>query len=341
MKKYFILFATFVLANVILLAQKPVEVTLQLRDGSHVSGNTSMLDIQLQTDYGKLIIPVKNVTTIKVGLPTDNVTSEKINTLLKSLNSSNEEMKKNAYDEIIKIGIKAIPPIENFLTDPKNMDFDYVGEFTPDAVLNELKSFYAVDANTSYLDVINIDGEYSMGGRYDFSKLEVKTEYGVLNIPKEKIKQIDVSYVSSDGNNEKVFKLNASKHISSNQNGGWLKTGVVLKSGQKFSIQANGEVTLASLSNQKYQPDGSYTNSNGEKVKSNSGNYDESGAVTGNYPAYGNVVYRIGENTSQILKAGAKFNGTANSNGNLYISIYETVYNASNVGSYTVKIISH
>jgi hypothetical protein len=49
-------------------------------------------------------------------------------------------------------------------------------------------------------------------------------------------------------------------------------------------------------------------------------------------------VYKIGETSTQVLKAGAKFSGTVQASGMLYISIYETVYNAANTGSYTVKI---
>ena len=56
------------------------------------------------------------------------------------------------------------------------------------------------------------------------------------------------------------------------------------------------------------------------------------------YPAYGNVVYKIGETSTQTLKAGAKFNETTTTTGMFFISIYETVYNANNSGSYTVKI---
>ena len=67
------------------------------------------------------------------------------------------------------------------------------------------------------------------------------------------------------------------------------------------------------------------------------GTSSEEGSGT-TYPSYGNVVYHIGDNSAEALKAGAKFTGTAKTSGMLYISIYETVYNAANTGSYTVRI---
>ena len=173
-----------------------------------------------------------------------------------------------------------------------------------------------------------------MGGTFAFPKMDLKTEYGSLSVPKEKIRSVEVSVINASGAGEMTFKLMASKHISSNQNGGWLKTGITLKQGQKFTITASGEVTMASLSNQKYKPDGSYTATNGTNYPAAA---SEEGSGT-TYPAYGNVVYHIGDTSTETNKAGAKFTGTAKASGMLYISIYETVYNAANTGSYTVRI---
>ena len=319
--------------SISVFAQKQVEVNLKLRDGSIVSGTSSISDITLVTDFGKLVIPTKNVSSIKVGIPFDKAVYDKAKSYLGQLGNSNEELKKGAYEELVKLGIKAIPAVSDFINDPKNTT-EYSGEYTPDNALNELKSNGSIDDFTDGKDIIDIDGQYTIGGNYEFAKLDVKTEYGNLSIPKEKIKSIDVMFINSDGANELSFKLLASKNISSNTNGGWLKTGVMLKTGQKFSITASGEVVIASLSNQKYHPDGSYESATGEKYPSTTDEYTS--ATT--YPSYGNVVYKIGESSTSTLKAGAKFNGSAASSGMLYISIYETVYNASNTGSYNVKV---
>ncbi len=314
-------------------AQKQVEVNLKLRDGSIVSGTSSISDISLVTDFGKLVIPTKNVSSIKVGIPNDKAVYDKAKSYLSQLGNTNDELKKGAYEELVKLGIKAIPAVSDFINDPKNT-IEYSGEYTPDNALNELKSNGNVDDFTDGKDIIDIDGQYTIGGNYEFAKLDVKTEYGNLSIPKEKIKSIDVMFINTDGANELNFKLLGSKNISSNTNGGWLKTGVMLKTGQRFSITASGEVVIGSLSNQKYHPDGSYESATGEKYPTTTDEYSS----TTTYPSYGNVVYKVGETSTSTLKAGAKFNGTAANSGMLYISIYETVYNASNTGSYNVKV---
>lgn len=318
--------------------QKSVEVKLNLLDGNVITGTSMMGDVELNTSYGKLIIPVANVSTIKVGIGRDKAITDKAIGLLKVLNTStNDDARKAAYNDIVKLGPKAISAVSDFNSDPKNYNENstYTGEYTIDNVLSELHSAANIEEGAEVDDIVTIDGQYTMGGTFAFTKLDVKTEYGNLNVPKEKIKSVDVSVISPGGAGELTFKLMATKHISSNQNGGWLKTGITLKQGQKFTIIATGEVTLASLSNQKYKPDGSYVASNGTSYPATA---SEEGSGT-TYPSYGNVVYHIGDTSTETLKAGAKFTGNAKTSGMLYIAIYETVYNAANTGSYTVKIV--
>ncbi|MGZ3883042.1 MAG: hypothetical protein ACXVPQ_11300 [Bacteroidia bacterium] len=321
--------------------QKTIEVKLNLLDGSMITGTSQMGDIELVTGYGKLVLPVASVSTIKVGIGRDKATADKASSYLKILNTSNsDEARKSAYDDVLKLGVKAIAAVSDFLNDPKNYSDNsaYTGEFTVDNLLSELRSAANLDENADIDDVVTIDNQYTMGGSFSFQKLEVKTEYGNLSVPKEKIKTVDISVINAGGTgNDYSFKLMASKHISGNQNGGWLKTGISLKAGQRFTITASGEVTLASLSNQKYKPDGTYAAANGTSYPATSESYE--GAATA-YPSYGNLVYKIGETGNETLRAGAKLSGTAKSTGILYLSIYETVYNAANTGSYSVKVVT-
>lgn len=332
MKKILLALCAYVV-TLSVFSQTDVELKLSMRDGNVMSGTSKISSVALITDYGKLEIPIKNVSALEIGINYDKATYDKVSNLVKQLSNSSEKMRADAYEELIKMDIKAVAALSDFIYSPKYEPSTFT-DYTADAALSELQSKYNVTDGYSTKDVVFIDYEYSMGGKYEFSKIDLKTEYGVLSIPKEKIKHIDVIYTASSTNGEMVFKLLATKHISSNTNGGWLKTGIMLKSGQKFSIVSSGEVTLASLSGSKYKPDGSVVGSSAYSAEVAEGDYN----YTSNYPSYGNVVFKVGETSTQALKAGAKFSGNAPSSGMLYISIYETVYNAANTGSYTVKI---
>src|SRR5574343_444779 len=85
--------------------QKSVEVKLNLLDGNIITGTSLMGDVELTTSYGKLVIPVANVSTIKVGIGKDKAISDKAISFLKILNTStNDDTRKGAYNDILKLG---------------------------------------------------------------------------------------------------------------------------------------------------------------------------------------------------------------------------------------------
>lgn len=311
-----------------IFAQSKTEFTLTLKDGNVVTGSAKVSNLTLVTDYGKLDVPIKNVTSIELGVKPDFSQKENITNLAKQLLNSNEEMRSKAYTSLTSLSVGSIPVLE---------DIVYAGTYEPSTftdftlsnALSELKAVYGISANYKTKDVVVIDSEYNMGGTYEFSSIELKTAYGTLTVPRDKIQKIDVMYFDQASGDSKSFKLMAATHISSNTNGGWLKTGIMVKPGQTLVISSTGEVTLASLSGNKYKPDGSTKNANADA-------YVDSYS-TSNYPTYGNVVFKIGEN-GVATKAGASCNAKVTQSGMLYLSIHETVYNATNTGFYTVNI---
>ncbi len=312
---------------------KETEVRVNLRDGSSFTGKTQMGNVTLVTDYGKLEIPLQNVSSLDLGITPDKSSENKIINLIKQMSNSDENLRKSAYEELSRMSLGAIPIISDFIYSEKYIPAEYT-DYTPETALNDLKAALNADETISEKDMVTIDGQYTMGGRYDFKKIDLKTEYGMLSLPKDKINHIDVLYTPTGDGSDRNFILLGSKHISSNSNGGWMKTGIMIKQGQKLNISASGEITFASLSSNKYKPDGKIVGA----AATNDYDYGEGELSSGStYPTYGNVVYKIGE-TGTVMKAGAKFNGSVQGSGMLYLSVYETVYNAGNTGSYSVKV---
>lgn len=336
MKISIILYLAFLCLPFLALSQKnndKVELQVTLRDGSIMKGTTKMSSVELKTDYGKLDIGIKNVSAIEFGIIDVPAVKEKIVSLVKQLSDPTEETRRNAYQEIIKIGLQAIPALKNIIYSDK-YEPEAFADFTAEAALKELQIMNNVSDATSDKDVVTIDFAYVMGGIYSLPSVNLQTEYGALVIPREKIKRLDVFYSDNAEGAQKTFVLMANKHISGNANGGWLRTGINVKPGQKIEISASGEVYLASLA-ASYKPDGTYVSSNNAGYDGGEGyNYNTN---VNAYPTYGNLVYKVGSNEA-VKKAGSKFVGNIEGGGMLYISIYETVYNASNTGNYTVKI---
>ncbi|MBW6483502.1 MAG: hypothetical protein K0B10_10640 [Vicingaceae bacterium] len=319
---------TLLFLSLLSFSQTKTEFTLTLKDGSIVTGTTKVTKISLSTEYGKLEIPIKNVSSIELGIVADNSLKNTITSLVNQLYDNNEEPRSKAFSSLTALKIGAIPVLEDviFSLTEEKVAFE---DFNAEDALSELKIKYNVGSDYKTKDNVVIDNEYNMGGNYDFSSIELKTEYGTLNIPREKIEKIDVMFIDPSNSNNKTLKLNASTHITSNNNGGWLKTGIIVKANQTITISAKGEIILASLSNNTYKPDGSVKSAGADSFIGNASSSD--------YPTYGNVVFKIGEKGA-ATKAGAKYAKKATLSGMLYLSIHETVYNPVNSGSYIVSI---
>ncbi|NTW32602.1 MAG: hypothetical protein HGB12_08265 [Bacteroidetes bacterium] len=307
-----------------MFAQKgKIELKLNLRDGNIISGTSeSISTVTLNTDFGKLDIPIKNVSAIQFGITPDISSKSKIVNLIKQMNDPTPEKRQAAYEELVKMSINTIPVINDYIYGSEYQTGEFT-DYTPEAALTEMKGTYNLDEGFNNKDVVSIDYEYTIGGTFNLKSISLKTEFGLLDVPKEKIKNVEISYFDEQSG-DKSYKLLASKHISGNDNGGWLNTGVKVKTGQKIAINATGEITLESLSGNKYTPDGNATS-------------DVESTNESSYPTYGNVVYKIGE-SGEMIKAGSKYSGKAKDSGTLFLSIYETVYNSANTGTYSVKV---
>ena len=215
MRKVFAILV-FVVAGFSLLAQKEkIELKLTLRGGNIISGTSSSIStVSLITDYGKLEIPIKNVSAIEFGITPDNSNKGKIINFIKEMADPAEEKRKAAYNELVKMSINSIPIINDYIYGEEYQASEYT-DYTPETVLSEMKNNYGVDESYTDKDIVSIDYEYTIGGVFSIKTISLKTEYGNLDVPKEKIKKVEVSYYD-ESISDKTFKLLASKNISSN-----------------------------------------------------------------------------------------------------------------------------
>ena len=307
------------------IKKEKVVFTIHLRNGDVISGNSNIRTMIISTSYGTLALPVSNINTIKVGIINPEIDKDAILRMIDKLNSLKPEDQKQGFENLVQQEPGAIYVIKEYLKSENNTA-SVSSEYTIEAALQQLMSIYNIDEKAPMDDVVKYDDYYSAEGTCSFTgNIQIETAFGVLEIPRKSILQIDIATETPESGFVKNFILQANKNISGNTDGGFLNTGITLKAGESFSITANGKVNIASLSNNSYTPDGGV---NGALAPSDGGT---------NSPTYGNVVFKIGEN-GQTLKAGAGFRGKAANAGVLYLAIYETVFNPANTGSYKVKI---
>ena len=324
MKKIIILFASVVVTLNSFAAN--VQLTVKLKNGDVVTGKSVLPKVTINTAYGNLTIPIEKVSNIKLGLISDHSKDGAVLPDLNKLQNVKEPEAKIIYERLKAYGSPILATIVTFTQNPFYKISDNEN-YTIEQLTDELMKNSSINSIQDINDAVTFDGINYIEGSIAFGDIILQAEYGNLTFRRDKIESVDISTIEeTTANPDGSFKLKANYHISGNDNNkGWLNSGVKVKNGDKFSIIANGKIVLKSLSGGSYVPDGF---SGGTK----------DGAYTEDTPLkYGAVVYKIGE-FGEIKQAGSKYEGIANQEGTIYVSIYETVFDKTNSGSYSVKV---
>ena len=303
-----------------------LQLTVRLKNGDVVTGKSTLPKVAFVTNYGTLNIPIEKINSIKFGIFSDKTKDGAVNPDLNKLQTlTNEADAKIVYDRLLAYGSPILATVKTFTENPFYKITDREN-YTVEQLLDELYKKANLTYGQYVNDVVTFDGSNTLEGVISVGDIQLQAEYGNLSLKRDKIESMDISVIDESvilGNGN--FVLKANYHISGNESKGWVNSGVSVKAGDKFSITASGKIILKSLSGGAYNPDG-YV----------SGTKD--GAYTDDMATkYGSVIYKIGE-FGDIKQAGSKFDSTAEAEGVIYISIYETVYDKGNSGSYTVKV---
>ncbi len=324
MKKLIRLFLLLAFIQVTTMAvaqnERPV-FTLKLRNGDIITGVVDISSITFKTTYGDLAFPIREVAGVTLGVNTFGVDKTLVMEYLNTIQNGSLTDASISFDKLIKMEIGAIPYIKEFMESPaykKKEGSDISVELAYDVMLSR----HNISKTFRVKDVLQNTGATSIEGSYEFESLTLETDYGRISVNRAKIGSISVIFKEVNNVGTGNFKLNANQNIVGNNNGGWANTGILVRRDQAIKIIASGQVNIASLSNNAYTPDGGVNGTPGPKSAE---------------PTYGCLVFKIGEN-GPMMKAGDNYQGKSNATGIIYISIFESVYNAANTGTYTVKV---
>ena len=324
MKKIIRLFLllAFIQGSVAAKAQNERPVfTLKLSNGDIITGIADVSSITFKTSYGDLAFPIKEVASVTLGINTFGVDKTQVMDYLNTIQNGSLSDASVDFDKLIKMEVGAIPYVKEYMESPaykKKEGSDISVELAYDVMLSR----HNISKAFRTKDVLQTNGATSIEGSYEFESLTLEADYGRISVNRAKISSIGVIFKEVDNAGIGNFKLFANQNIAGNPNGGWANTGILVRKDQLIKIIASGQVNIASLSNNAYTPDGGVNGTPGPKSME---------------PSYGSLVFKIGEN-GPMMKAGDNYSGKSNATGIIYISIFESVYNAANTGSYAVKV---
>jgi hypothetical protein len=296
-------------------AAKNNEVEVRFGDGSNVRMLMLQESIDVETKYGKLTVPTRDIRGIDLGIHLPEGAAAKIEAAIKRLNSPSFKERDQAVNDLVELGAHAYPAL---MLAAGTSDLE-AGQRVQLA-LKRIRARVPADyLRTNFNDRI-ITTDFPISGRILSTTLKAKTPYfGELDLKLAELRSIQ--WLSGQMDREVVVE---SKWVSTTQ---WLDTGIVLEGHGGLHITATGEIDLLN--------DGS-----GEFLSTPAGTRNIGGRRPGGRMP-GTLIGKIGE-TGPVFTIGERYQALAAPMGKLYLQVVPVGFNNGQQpsGSYKVTVKS-
>jgi len=301
----------------------PEVIKLYLMDGSVVTGKLSIKDLEVETQFGKLTVPVTEVRSFTPGLASHPDLGKRVFDLIDKLGSTDFDEREQSQKELVKLGNSVRKELEKHLQDADNERRMRVKNIL--AELEEEKDDDESDA-ANVADkgpLIQHDtvetSQFTVVGKIVSRSFTVASLYGPLNVKLADIK-LGQHEVGKKPGARRTLTIDASNFVQR----AYKDSGVRVERGDRVTITADGQLSMTPWGpGQVSTPDGN----------PNFGWYMQ------NQIASGCLIGAIGNNDTPF-KVGTSINFKATRAGMLRFAIAMQHDNAHQAfpGKYTLKI---
>lgn len=285
------------------VTHSPRYLKLHLFDGSVLTGDLSIAEITVETQFGKLTVPIDKIRSFSPGLDSFPELSAQIVAKIKSLGSDDYKTREAAHKELAGMGMKVQRELEKFVADENAEIKRHVGE-----ILKEMEEAAEEQADDEEgaaeqpwirLDTV-VTADFTVVGKVSPSEFKVAAKYGDLNV-----KLADIRKAERDAGVKESFRKSVTVSAENLAQRTFKSTGIRVQAGDRISFKAEGSIVMSPWgSNASSGPDGAP-------------NY---GWYVPNQIAGGTLIGRIGEK-GQVFKVGRQSSMVAKSSGVIQLAI--------------------
>lgn len=280
----------------------PDVLRVHLMDGSQLGGKLGAKEIEVETSFGQLKIPVANIRSLTPGLGSHPKVTQDLTTLIEKLGSPVFGERESAQKSLLEMGPSVRLQLERF-----SNDADTERKTRVKALLEEFDQIEADAAEeeaTGAHKMIERDTvettDFTVVGRILQQDFEIISKYGSINAKLSDIRRIERGIAEKE-ELQKVVTVDGNAIIHR----GLKDTGIRIERGDRITITAEGNLQMTPWGNQAVStPEGAQ-------------NY---GWYVANKIAGGALVGKVGK-TGQVFKIGSKYSGAAESAGTLQLAI--------------------
>lgn len=271
-----------------------------LMDGSILTGTLAVDSLPVDTEFGRLVVPIDSIKSFEPGLNAHPQLADRIDTLISQLGSPNAAQRDRAQADLISFGPGLIDELQRHADDP-----DDERKLRVATVLEELYGMMddpmgfeeAPAPSLARMDHVVTDG-FTIAGSIAVDTFVIESKFGQLTVGLGDIQSAGIvtSAVPDIRRTVEVVATDMTRVSEKN-------TGIRLNRGDRVIIRAEGQITMTPWGNGAIAtPDGCA----------------QSGNFAGNI-LMGALVGRVGDNGSDML-IGSSSTFTAERAGTLYLS---------------------
>lgn len=278
-----------------------------LTDGSKLRVKIPASNIELETKFGKLLVPINEIGRIEFGMHYPEGVKTKITTSIKNLGSTDYKERAAAERELLHFGEMSYPMLN--VLKSENMEV----QKRSGKILNQLRERYSQDRLTRNLDTIHTQTSKITGTIINSEIKTVSQSLGDISLKLYCLQSLTVFSSAQDVE----IELDAAKYTGSEE---WLDTQMFIDVRMQLSITCSGQIDLWPQIPGQYlvTPKGYSSNGKG-----------------GLFPA-GIVIGKIGPKGKSFI-VGESYTGMPEGTGTLHLAIVASPWNNLSSGTYRVR----
>jgi hypothetical protein len=298
------------------------QLRLHLMDGSVVSGKLSMSSFTVDTEFGKLEIPVSRVVRFTPGLDSHPKQRQHINTLILQLGANTAELRDTAQKELSGMGIAVKPLLEPYRDDKDPERKKRIAEMLEEFEQAAEEEEPGQDKRAQLINADSIETpQFTVVGKISPQSFQVQLQYGSITVSLNDIRRGEEESEEKPELRRNIVVAGDNLVLVNYKN-----TGIRVNRGDKIEVDASGRIIMTPWgSDASADPDGT--------------------AQYGVYKAginTGALVARIGGSGSPEFKVGKSLKFTAQKSGTLHFAIAMQAQFANQnyrfPGEYKVKV---
>jgi hypothetical protein len=290
---------------------RPNLAEVRFGDGSIVRMNIMQENLEVQTKYGKLMIPLEEVRRVEFGLHVPPDVNQQINQSIKRLASDVYKERDIASKDLVQVGHFAVPMLQK-----ASHSHDQEVAYRAVSVIKQISERCAPELLKMREEDVITTAEFTVIGKITSQSIKAHSpHFGEVSL---KLSELRTMHMRQQGGKMELM-VDAAKHGSTLDQ--WCDTGMTVDAGQRIVLSSEGNVDL--------WPQGP-----GQYLAAPRG-YNTAGKG-GQFMA-GALIAKVGENGKAFF-VGERYEGTAPEEGRLYLMIVPSPWNNASTGNFRVRI---